>query len=239
MQVDHFNGRPWCQLKRVTGDEIDELFAWLNANDINLASAIENVHVSAAHKLVDGVIEIWKNSLIPENFKDFEVKGLDLSIVRILGDSLLETFEIFQIRKILISIFERKTRLMTVSNDTDEYLASISSSYINDFVSNFGFNFMTDERKKNVFLLADQYNLDTTKLMESSVSINENEIISLFEEDSSENDQLITFPVVNHYNSFITKIQLILLSNCGFRTYDVVANDKLNDIIKEIESVSF
>ena len=35
MQVDRFNGRPWCQLKRVTGDEIDELFAWINSNDID------------------------------------------------------------------------------------------------------------------------------------------------------------------------------------------------------------
>ena len=32
---DHFNGRPWCQLKRVTGEEIDELFEWINSNDID------------------------------------------------------------------------------------------------------------------------------------------------------------------------------------------------------------
>jgi len=32
---DHFDGRPWCQLKKVTGDEIDELFEWINTNDID------------------------------------------------------------------------------------------------------------------------------------------------------------------------------------------------------------
>jgi hypothetical protein len=35
MQLDHFNGRPWCQLKKVSGDDIDELFDWINANDID------------------------------------------------------------------------------------------------------------------------------------------------------------------------------------------------------------
>jgi hypothetical protein len=218
---------------------LEEVTDWLVNKDIDMELALENVHVSAANKLVDGVIDLWKKSLNTDNFIEFERHGLDLGIVRLIAESLLETFEIFQIRKILIQIFERKTRLMTVSNDTDEYLASISSSYINDFVSNFGFNFMSDERKINVMTLAEQYQLDTSSLIQDSSPINEIEIINLFEEDSSENDLMITYPVVNHYNSFITKIQLILLSNCGFRSFDVVANDHLNHIIQEIETVEF
>ncbi len=32
---DHFNGRPWCRLKKVSGEEIDELFNWIYLNDID------------------------------------------------------------------------------------------------------------------------------------------------------------------------------------------------------------
>lgn len=32
---DMFKGRPWCQLKKVSGSEIDELFDWINSNDID------------------------------------------------------------------------------------------------------------------------------------------------------------------------------------------------------------
>ena len=147
----------------------------------------------------------------------------------------METFDIFQVRQTLIKIFERKTRLMTVSNDTDEYLASIICSYINDFVSNFGFNFMMDERKKQVLELAIQYKIDTGTLMIESGNVEEIDIRNLFEEDSSNNNLTITYPVVDHYNSFLTKIKLILLSNCGFRTFDILANDKLDKLIKEME----
>lgn len=35
MQLNHFNGRPWCQLKKVTGEDIDELFEWINSNEID------------------------------------------------------------------------------------------------------------------------------------------------------------------------------------------------------------
>lgn len=32
---DMFKGRPWCQLKKVSGAEIDELFDWINSNEID------------------------------------------------------------------------------------------------------------------------------------------------------------------------------------------------------------
>jgi len=216
-----------------------DVLAWLDKNEINLTVALQNTHLSAANKLVDGVIDLWVKGFSIQHFKKFEMHGLDLKVVPLLTDTLIETFEIFQVRTTLIHIFERKTRLMTVSNDTDEYLASICCSYINDFVSNFGFNFMMDERRQNVLSIAKEYNIDTSILLEVSNSITETEIVNIFEEDSSQNDLLITFPVVNQYKCFITKIELILLSNCGFRSYDVKANNELSNIITEIETIEF
>lgn len=214
---------------------IQEVDNWLINNQIDLELALQNKQVSAANNLVDGVIELWKKQLHPDNFRRFEEHGLDLKVIPVLSNCLKETFDIFQVRQTLIKIFERKTRLMTVSNDTDEYLASIICSYINDFVSNFGFNFMMDERKKQVLELAIQYKINTRTLMIESGNVEEIDIRNLFEEDSSNNNLIITYPVVDHYNSFLTKIQLILLSNCGFRTYDILANDKLDKLIKEME----
>jgi hypothetical protein len=61
----------------------------------------------------------------------------------------------------------------------------------------------------------------------------------LFEEDSSSNLLPVTFPVVDHYKNFITKVQLILLSNCGFRKYNVEENNKLKELIDEMETLNF
>ena len=215
--------------------EVDE---WLEKQDINLEKVLQNVHVTSARILVDGVIEIWKKRLDPNNFKEYTALGLDLSIIKSINDNLIQTFEIFDIRKELISLFEKKTRLLRVSNDTDEYLASIITSYINDFVSNFGFNFMKDERKNQVMELAKSKNMNIDALMTTSRQVTEQNLCDLFEEDDSNNNLVVTFPAINHFKSFVAKIQLILLSNCGFRKYNIEENKLLNDLINRIDNLN-
>jgi hypothetical protein len=128
---------------------------------------------------------------------------------------------------------------MKVSNDTDEYLASIISSYINDFVSNFGFNFMSNDRLTQVLNLAKEFSIESDLLMLSQDTVSEQDIQNIFDEDDSSNDLSLTYPVVNHYRSFITKIQLILLSNCGFRNYNIEENEQLKVVLSQIEKLSF
>ena len=220
-------------------DNISDVDNWLSANFIDLEKVLSNIHITAASTLVDGVLEIWKSNLNIENFKSFAVYGLDDSTVNLINENLIQTFEIFNVRTELIHLFEKKTRLMKVSNDTDEYLASIISSYINDFVSNFGFNFMSNDRLTQVLNLAKEFSIESDLLMLSQDTVSEQDIQNIFDEDDSSNDLSLTYPVVNHYRSFITKIQLILLSNCGFRNYNIEENEQLKVVLSQIEKLSF
>jgi hypothetical protein len=224
------------KLGYLSDGEVDD---WLENNDIDLKQVLQNVHITAASKLVDGVIDIWKKKLQNGELKTYSELGIDTSAMRSIIDNLFKTFDIFEVRNKLILIFERKTRLMRVSDDTDEYLASIISSYINDFVSNFGFNFMSDERKLQVIELASQYKIDTKLLLFDAKDLTESDIQRFFEEDDSSNSLTITYPSVEHYMSFITKIQLILLSNCGFRTYNIAENERLSTILKSLNNINF
>jgi hypothetical protein len=226
-------------MERLYLNSMDEVDQWLKLNDIDLAKVLQNVHITAASKLVDGVIEIWKEGLNPANFREFQVKGLEANAIQLIGDNLVRTFELFEVRKELIRIFEKKTRLMRVSNDTDEYLASIISSYINDFVSNFGFNFMSDERKAQVLDLASDFNINTKLVMEKVRHPDERDIQSVFDEDDSSNSLAVTYPVVEHYQVFMSKICLILLSNCGFRDFNVAENDRLKELFTKIQELNF
>ena len=216
---------------------IGEVDNWLNQQGISLEKVLQNVHVTAASILVDGVIDIWKKSLDVNNFKEYSSQGLDLSVIKSINDNLIQTFEIFEVRKELIYLFEKKTRLLKVSNDTDEYLASIITSYINDFVSNFGFNFMKDDRKNQVMELARSKRMNIDSLMTTSRQVTEKNLCDLFEEDDSSNSLVVTYPAINHFKSFMVKIQLILLSNCGFRKYNIEENRMLDDLINRIENL--
>lgn len=220
-------------------NSIDEVEQWLTSQDINLEKVLQNIHITAASTLVDGVISIWKDRLDIVNFKEYANQGLDLSVIQSINNNLLQTFEIFEVRRELIQLFEKKTRMLRVSNDTDEYLASIITSYINDFVSNYGFNFMKDERREQILALANEKRINTDTLMVTSRQINERNLCDLFEEEDSTNQLTVTYPAINHYKSFVTKIQLILLSNCGFRKYNIEENKKLQIIIDKLEGLPF
>ena len=220
-------------------ETIEDVDKWLVENNIDLNEVLKKVHISAASTLVDGVLDMWKANLNVERFKDLSAYGLDMNSVVLVNENLIQTFEIFQVREDLIRLFEKKTRLMRVSNDTDEYLASIICRYINDFVSNFGFNFMSEERLEQIMILAKENNIATDPLMLEHEPVTDSVIEHIFDEDDSSNTLPITYPVVDHYKSFITKISLILLSNCGFRTYDLEENEKLGNIIEEIDKLTF
>jgi len=220
-------------------NSIEAVEQWLIDQQINLEKVLQNVHITAASTLVDGVISIWKNRLEIANFKEYANQGLDLSVIQSINQNLLQTFEIFEVRRELIHLFEKKTRMLKVSNDTDEYLASIITSYINDFVSNYGFNFIKDERREQILALANEKRINTDTLMVTSRQINERNLCDLFEEEDSSNQLNVTYPAINHYRSFVTKIQLILLSNCGFRTYNIEENKNLQLIIDKLEGLSF
>lgn len=215
--------------------EVDQ---WLENQGITLERVLQNVHITAASILVDGVIELWKERLDIHHFQEYADKGLDLSVIQSMNTNLLQTFDIFEVRKELIYLFEKKTRMLKVSNDTDEYLASIITSYINDFVSNYGFNFMKEERRQQILSLAQEKNINTKALLDKSLNVSEEHLCSLFEEDDSSNTLVVTYPAINHYRSFVTKIQLILLSNCGFRQYNVEENKKLASILDQLNSLS-
>lgn len=224
------------KLLKNTTQEVDE---WLEENEIDLENVLKNVYITAASILVDGIIDIWHTKMNLENFQTYTSSGLDLATISVLNENLKQTFDLFKVRNELIYVFEKKTRLLRVSIDTSEYLASIITSYINDFSSNFGFNFMTEERQNLVLQLAKEYNIDLELLHIEHKEISQEEIADLFDESDSQNARIVTYPVVDHYKAFITKVQLILLSNCGFRNYNIEENQNLKSLISEIESLKF
>lgn len=98
---------------------------------------------------------------------------------------------------------------------------------------------MKDERKTQVLELANNKSLNIEALMDQSYDIKETNLCNLFEEEDSSNLVSVTYPAIDHFKSFVTKIQLILLSNCGFRKYNVEENKILENLLEQIETLHF
>ena len=118
----------------------------------------------------------------------------------------------------------------------EEFLASICTNYINDFVVNVGFNFMSDNKIEEFKKIANDFKINFNELTQDTSATNKEELAFIFEDKSSDIDYA---PMIARYNKFILKLKLALLGNCGFVNYDVVENNRLSNIINKVNELDF
>jgi hypothetical protein len=210
---------------------------YLISKGIHLDQAIENrIHTNAS-RLVDLVLKHWEEILSVERFDKFTQMGLKKTSLNILVNNLQETFKSLNIRMQLIELFEQKTKLINPPPDTEEYMASISSQYINDFVSNFGFNFMNEDRINEIFLIAEEFHLDIDLLKMHGKAPDNHALEAIFEHADSVHGP--PPPVFDNFRAFITKMKLAMISNCGFAKYNKEMALTLNNLLDRIENLNF
>ncbi len=220
--------------RKLSKNSIEGVLEWLNENKIDLDSALENRVRTSATRLVDGLIEQWKIKLGEANFTDLFNKGLKHDTHTKLITNLIITFDSLQLREQLIRIFEQKTRMVSLARDTEEYLAAYFTGNINDFVCTFGFNFMQDARKSELIAIGEQYDEGISKkLVEEQMPVSNADLKVIYDSPSQ------TQPLHENFMLYLVKMRLALLSNCGFKNYDINANDQLKKIIDSIEKLDF
>ena len=218
-------------------DSITEAEQYLISNGINLDLAIENRIQTNASRLVDLVLGHWDSCLSVDRFEKFTKMGLKKTAITILVNNLQETFKSLNIRISLIELFEQKTKLINPPSVTEEYMASISSQYINDFVSNFGFNFMKEDRINEIFQIAEEFHLDVNLLKIQEQVPDSHSLETIYENaDSMEGPPP---PVFDHFRAYITKMKLAMISNCGFARYNQEMISSLNNLLNRLETLEF
>jgi hypothetical protein len=222
---------------RLMLDSTSEAEAYLADKGIDLTLALENRVLTSASKLVDLILDEWRNVLNLNRLTHYVDLGLDKNALDQLIENMLETFQRLNVRNELINLFEQKTRLIHAPSDTEEYLASIITEYINDFVSNFGFNFMKDDRLEELLSIAQIYKQDMTLITRVSKEDKEAQLLEIYNKlDSIDN---VSPPLRENFRLFILKMKLAMLSNCGFVTYDMQQNDSLKELIHQLNEIRF
>ena len=163
--------------------------------------------------------------------------GLEKNAMVLLIENLFETFQTLDIRNELIELFEQKTRLISAPSDTEEYLAAIITEFINDFISNFGFNFMKEERIQEVMKIAHDYNQDLGLITKEGTQDKAEVLLAIY--DKMETRDALAPPLIENFQLFILKLKLAMLSNCGFANYNVASNSQLNEMIQKLNTFNF
>jgi hypothetical protein len=144
--------------------------------------------------------------------------------------------EHLNLNEFLVDVVENKTNKILYNRDVEEFLAAFCTNYINDFVVNVGFNFMSDNKIEEFKKIANDFKINFNELTHDETVVKKEELTFIFEEKSQDINYA---PMIARYNKFILKLKLALLGNCGFVNYDVVENNKLSIMINKVNELDF
>ena len=221
---------------------IEEVELFLSQQNIDLEKVFANNLKTSATALVDGLIRQWQSKLNIDNFENLITYGLSKNAFNEIINVVNASFENLNIKDVLVNLVEKKTSRIQISRNDEEFLAGVCTNFLNEFVTSFGINFMGNERIDELRLVCDELNFDFYEIISTKPLPNKNELIPFFDNQeisASAGNDLVLNPMIENYNKYITKLKLSLLSNCGFVTYDVQANNALSGILNNVNALRF
>jgi len=215
----------------------EEVTYYLKEHGYDLTKAFENKFNTSATALVEKILNLWKEKFNHEKLQVYFDNGLTKSVFDIYFDALFETFQNLEVQQLLVKLVEQKTKRLQLGRDAEEYLASVSTHIINDFVTNFGFNYFDNNRLIEIKTVCDEMKVDVSFLFDSEMDDDLPELESLFV--PLESGKAEFNPVVENFNKYVLKIKLALISNCGNASFNIEENNKLGEIISKCEKLEF
>ena len=225
-------------------ETIEEVEEFLDERKINYDVVFANQMKTTASNLLNGLFEIWLKRFDFDKFSDFEAKGLTRKAFTDLKESMFSTIDSMGLREQLLTIIQNRTKNIHFGKSTEDYLSAICESYINDFVTNFGFSLVSSEKLQELELISEEFSFHSQGILKPlSLEVNDKTLVQVFDGLSATGSNTNVLedmrPMIDNYGNFVTKIKLALLANCGFVNYDLEANAKLGELIKELDSLNF
>jgi hypothetical protein len=219
-------------------NSIQEVEDFLSMQGIDLDKVLENRTKTTSEKLVDLIIDHWKSKLSWENFQIFFQAGLTKSVFEVYTENLVKTFSLLHLEAQMVELFRKKIHVVKYSRESEEYLASVSTSLLNEFVTNFGYSFINVDKLNEIEELKQEFPIDFAILRNENVGVSEKELKDLFDgmgnKMSNSSSQLS-----DAFRLYIQKIKVVLLSNCGFVNFDIQSNNQLSDLVNRLEQLNF
>ena len=111
-------------------------------------------------------------------------------------------------------------------------------------MTNFGFSLVSSEKLQELELISEEFSFHSQGILKPlSLEVNDKTLVQVFDGLSATGSNTNVLedmrPMIDNYGNFVTKIKLALLANCGFVNYDLEANAKLGELIKELDSLNF
>lgn len=222
-----------------TAQEVEE---FLTERGIDYNQVFSNQVKTTATRLLNGLFELWLVRFDFKFFTEFEAQGLTRKAFEDLRESMLSTIDSMGLKEQLLSIIQNKTRNVQFGRSTEEYLSAVSTSFINDFVTNFGFSLVSSEKVSELELISEEYGFNVHgALKPDNTQVTDEVLVEIFDGLSTSGANFLEDmrPMIDNYGNYVTKVKLALLANCGFVNYNIEDNAKLGELITKVDSLNF
>ena len=189
----------------------------------------------------DAVFDKWASIIKSVEFlNEFSNEdNFDSSIMTILVDNLIATANSLELRDRMADAIAEYVNVVKIHTANESLLADILASFINDFVLDFGFKYLSDEEKKKAERVCISKNIPAFDYIykELPATFEEEDLTQLFNEMSS-NPQAILPSFEDNYNKWLEYMFISFVAHLDVPDYDHQANQALAEILDSIRLAS-
>lgn len=199
-----------------------------------------------AQQLAEGLLQHWLTYISLNDKRTIQL------ILASDGSSALEDIrdmfeKLFQKLDIAKEIAQKIRRYVDGHHKTDlpyEIIADISAELLNKCINSVGYDYF-DESEINDLRIANENN-NLGLVLEQGTDFEEKTIYELFEKIENWNEiiqtnpeEMKSLPSYRSYQLWYNRLKVAFVSVCDIPNYDILVNEKLGTIIKEIETVKY
>ena len=185
------------------------------------------------------MIDKWTDSITDVAFtNNFAGNGkMDEIVLSMLVTSIINTAKNVKLAEAIENEIEPYTDVLGVKNINEKLVSDIVVTKINDFIMNFGYDYLTPEQVETSKHVAAEYELDCFKTIEQKRPENYDEqnltqlLDKILTDENEFSSSFMTF-----YNSWLEYMYVALVAHLNVPDYNHEANNKLKAILDELKN---
>ena len=188
----------------------------------------------------DAVYDKWCSRIKSVDFlNEFtDEERFDRSILTLLVDNLLSTANTLNLRDRMADSIAEYVNVVDIHVASESLIADLLASFINDFIMDFGYRYLSEDKIMNARNICMKRNLPAFNyvLRQMPATYDEDGLAELFT-GMTDNPMAIIPSFDDNYNKWIEYMFISFVANLDIPEFDHEANQKLSAILEEIKSV--
>lgn len=191
--------------------------------------------------VADAVFDKWASNIKSVEFlNEFSSEeNFDSSIMTILVDNLISSAKIMTLRDRMADAIAEYVNVVNIHTANESLLADILASLINDFVLDFGFEYLSNEDKENAEKICKSKNIPAFDYICKEVTpVFDEEAITRMFNDMSTNPQALLPSFDDNYNKWLEYMFISFVAHMNVPDYNPEANKVLAEILDNLRLAS-